>query len=99
MYTSACIEELRILGTLSHTDSKYGSRSNSWNYEDHAFDYQLDQWGVEKLLQNSDEAITTELKVYIKDWKNRISRTRANFNVPHFLQNVVAWISIRLMGC
>ena len=65
MYTYACIEEERIGRTLSHTYIKYGSHINSWNDEDHAFDYQLDQWGVEKLFQNSDESITTELKVYI----------------------------------
>ena len=46
--TSAYIEEARIGSTLSHTDSKDGSHSHSWNDEDHAFDYHLDQWGVEK---------------------------------------------------
>ena len=44
--------------TLSHTDSKDGSHSHSWNDEDHAFDYQLDQWDVDKLFPNEDEAIT-----------------------------------------
>ena len=57
MYTSDCIEEASIRSTLSHTYGKDGSHSHSCNYEDHAFDYQLDQWGVEKLFQNSDEAI------------------------------------------
>ena len=66
MYTYACIEETRIRRTLSHTDSKDGSHINSWNDEDHAFDYHLDQWGVEKLIQNSDEAITIALKFYIE---------------------------------
>ena len=65
VYTSACIEEERIGRTLPHTYSKDGSHSHSWNDEYHAFEYQLDQWGVEKLFQNSDEAITRELKLYI----------------------------------
>ena len=50
VYTSAFIEEARIGRTLSHTDSKNGSHSHSWNDEDHAFDYQLYQWGVGKLF-------------------------------------------------
>ena len=66
MYTSACIEEARIGRTVSHTDSKNGSHSHYWNDEDHAFEYQLDQWGVYKLSQNSNEAITIELKLYIE---------------------------------
>ena len=66
MYTSACIEESRIGRTLSHTDSNDGAHSHTWNYEDQAFDYQLDQWGVEKLFLNTDEAITRELKIYIE---------------------------------
>ena len=57
VYTSACIEEARIGRTLSHTDSNDGSHSHTWNDEDQAFDYQLDQWGVEKLFPNADEAI------------------------------------------
>ena len=48
VYTYACIEEASIVRNLSHTDSKDVSHSNSWNDEDHDFDYQLDQWGVEK---------------------------------------------------
>ena len=56
-------------GTLSHTYSKYGSHSHSWNDEYHAFGYQLDQWGVENLFQNSDEAITREFKFYIETWE------------------------------
>ena len=70
VYKSACIEEARIGRTLSHTDSKDGSYNHYWNDEYHAFDYQLYQWGVEKLFQNSDEAIIIELKFYIKDWDN-----------------------------
>ena len=58
-----------MIGTnLSHTDSKYGSHSHSWNDEDHNFDYQLYQWGVDKLFHNSDEAINRELKLYIEEW-------------------------------
>ena len=45
LYTSTCIEEARIGSTISHTDSKDASHSHSWNDEDHAFDYQLYQWG------------------------------------------------------
>ena len=57
VYTSAYIEEARIGRSLSYTNSKDGSHSHTWNDEDHGFKYQLDQWGVEKLFQNSDEAI------------------------------------------
>ena len=68
LYKSACIEEARILSTLYRIDIKDGSRSYSCNDEYHTFDYQLDQWGVEKLCQDSDEAIIKELKFYIEDW-------------------------------
>ena len=64
LYTSDCIEKARIGRTPSHTDSKDGSHSHSWNDEYHAFDYQLYQWGVEKLFHNSDKTITRELKLY-----------------------------------
>ena len=67
MYASACIEEARIGKTLSRTESIHGLHSHSWNDEDHAFDYQLDQWGVDKFFQNSDEVIIRELKLYIED--------------------------------
>ena len=43
VYTSACIEEERNGRNISHTYSKYGSHSHTWNDEDNAFDYQLDQ--------------------------------------------------------
>ena len=66
VYTSACIEEARIGRSLSHTDTNNGSHSHTWNDENQAFDYQLDQWGVEKLFPNEDEAITRELKIYIE---------------------------------
>ena len=35
--------------------------------EDHSFHYQLDQWGVENLFQNSDEVIIRKLRLYIED--------------------------------
>ena len=66
MYTYAFIEEAIIGRSISKTDSKDGSHSQSWNDEDHAFEYQLYQWCVEKLFHNSDEAIIRELKLYIK---------------------------------
>ena len=77
MYTSAYIEEEIIVRTISHTYSKYGSHSHYWNDEDHVFDYQLDQWGVDNFFHNSDEVIIRELKMYIEDWdklniKNKI---------------------------
>ena len=82
MYTSACIEEARIGRTLSHTDTNNGSHSHTWNDEDQAFIYQLDQWSFEKLFPNEDEAITRELKMYIEEWekthiknKNQVSKT------------------------
>ena len=68
MYKPACIGEAHIWSTLSRTDSKYGSHSHSWNDEDHSFDYQIYQWGVDKLFQNSDEEITRELELYIEYW-------------------------------
>ena len=67
-YTSEYFEEARIRKTLYHTYIKDGSHSDSCNDEDHAFDYQLDQWGVEKLFLNSNEAITRYLKLYIEYW-------------------------------
>ena len=68
LYTSACIEEARIGRSLSHTDTKNGSHNHTWNDGYQAFDYQLDQWGVEKLFPNEDKAITRELKMYIEEW-------------------------------
>ena len=89
MYKSVCIEEARIGRNLSLTDSKDGSHSHTWKDEDHAFDYQLDQWGVDKLFQNADEAITRELKMYIEEWGKSIPRTRTNDQNPCFLQNTL----------
>ena len=68
MYTSACIEYTINGRNISQTGSKDSPHSHYWNYEDNAFDYQLYQWGVEKLFQNSDEVIIKELKLYIEDW-------------------------------
>ena len=68
MYTYNSIEEARIEWTLSHIYGKYGSHIHSWNDEDNAFKYQLDQWVVEKLFHNSDESIIKEFKFYIEDW-------------------------------
>ena len=68
VYKYACIEEAKIGRTLSNTDTNNGSHSHTWNDEDQAFDYQLYQWGVEKLFPNEDEALTRELKIYIEEW-------------------------------
>ena len=54
VYTYARIEESSIERTFYHTDKKDGSHIHSWNDEDDAFDYQLNQWGVEKMFHNSD---------------------------------------------
>ena len=94
MCTSACIEEARIGRTLSHIDSKDGSFSHSWNDEEHAFDYQLDQWGVEKLIQDSDEAITRELRLYIEEWEKSNITNKSQVKKPCFLQNMVVWLYI-----
>ena len=48
---------------------KHDSQSHFWNDEDHALEYQLDQWGVEKLFQNSYEVVR-ELKNYIEEGAN-----------------------------
>ena len=53
--------------SLSDTDTNNGSHSHTWNDDDQALDYQLDQWVVEKLLHNQDEAITRETKMYIEE--------------------------------
>ena len=70
MYIYDFIEETRMWRTLSHKYSKDGSHSHSWNYEDHAFDYKLDQCGADRLFQNLDEAIIRELKLYNEYGKN-----------------------------
>ena len=86
MYTPACIEEARIAGTLSHTYSKNGSHSHSWNDEYHAFEYQLDQWSVDKLFQNSHEAITRELKLYIEYWEKLHIKNKSQVSKTMFLE-------------
>ena len=57
MYTYDCIEEVIIVRTLSNIYGKAGLHSPFWNDKNHAFEYQLDKLGVEKLFQNSDEVI------------------------------------------
>ena len=58
---------------LSCTYSNNGSYSHTWKDEDQAYKYKLDQWGIEKLFPNADEAIIRELKMYIEEWrKNHI---------------------------
>ena len=92
LYTFACIEEARIGMTLYHTDSNDGSHIHTWNDEDQAFDYQLYQGGVDKLFMNAYEAITRELKCILKNGKKIISRIRAKYQKPCFLQNRVVWL-------
>ena len=71
-----------LVKTLSNNDINDGSYSHSWNVEDHAFEYELYQWGDEKLFQTSDEVIIRELKIYVKyrgklniNNKSQLSRT------------------------
>ena len=45
----------------------------------------LDQWGVEKLFQNSDEAITTELKLYIEYWEKLNTKNKSQVSKYIFL--------------
>ena len=90
MYTSDCIEESRILRTLSHTESTYGSQSHSRNDADHAFDYQLDQWGVEKFFKNSDKAITRELKIYIEYCEILNIKNKSQLSCTTFLAKYVS---------
>ena len=85
VYTSGCIEEASNGSNISHTDSKDVSHSHSWNDEDHDFDYQLDQWGVEKLFQNSDKAITRELKLYIEDCEKLDIKNKIQLSCTMFL--------------
>ena len=85
MYTSVCIEETIIGRNLSHIYSKYGSHSQSWNDEGHAFDYQVYQWGVEKLFQNSDQSIIRELKLYNKEWRKSNIKNNSQVSKDMFL--------------
>ena len=41
MYTSDCIEEERIVKTMSKSNSNESSHNQYWNDEDHDFDYYL----------------------------------------------------------
>ena len=43
VYTSSCIEEARIGRSVSHKYTNNGSHSHTWNDDDQAFGYQLDQ--------------------------------------------------------
>ena len=70
MYTSDHIEEAIIVRDVSNTNGKESSRNHFWNDEDHAFGYQVDQWGVEKLFQNSDELLIRKLKMYVEYREN-----------------------------
>ena len=90
MYISVCIEESSIGRTTSHTNSKDGSHSHFWNDEDHAFNYKLYQWGVEKLFQNSDEAITRELKLYIEEWEKSNIKNKSQLSKSMFLAKYVS---------
>ena len=85
VYTSACIEETSIGRTISQIDSKYGSHSHSWKDQEHAFDYQLYQWGVYKLFQNSDEALIRELKLYIEDKEKFNIKNKSQLSYTMFL--------------
>ena len=69
MYTYDFIEEEMIVRTLSHTYSKDGSHSHSWNDKYRAFEYQLYQWDVDTLFKNSDEVIIVGLEFYAEDWQ------------------------------
>ena len=66
MYKYDCIEEARIGKTLPKTDINDGSQSHCWNDGDYDFEYQLDQWGVERLFHNLDEVLIRELKMYVE---------------------------------
>ena len=85
VYTSACIEEASIGRSLSHTDTNNFSHSHTWNDEYQAFDYQLYQWGVEKLFPNEDEAITREMKVYIEEWEKMHIKNSSQVSKTMFL--------------
>ena len=85
MYTSACIEEERIGRSLYDIDTNNGSHSHTWNDEDQAFGYQLDKWGVDKLLPNQGETITRELKIYIEEWEKMHIKNKSQVLKAMFL--------------
>ena len=86
MYTSACIEEARIGRSVSDTYTNNSSHSHTWNDDDQALNYQLDQWGVEKLFHNQDEAITRELKMYIEEWEYKHIKNKSQVSKTMFLE-------------
>ena len=77
---------------MSKSNINDSSHCPSWNDEDFDFGYQLDKLGIEKLFHTSEEVIIRELKVYIVDWGNKISRTKYNCRIPCFSQNMAFWI-------
>ena len=83
-YTYACIEKALIGKILSNTDINDGSHSHYCNGEYHGFDYELDQWGDERLFQTSDEVIIRKLKINVKyrgklNIKNKSQLSRTMF--------------------
>ena len=50
-----------------------------------AFNYQLDQWGVENVFHNHDESITRELKMYIKEWEKMNIKNKSQVSKTIFL--------------
>ena len=77
--------EKRIGSNPSHKDTNSGSHSHTWNDVDQAFDYQLDQWGVDKLFLNEYEAITRELKMYIEEWEKTHTKNKSQVSKATFL--------------
>ena len=90
MCKSDCIKEARIGRTLYYTYSNYVSHCHPWNYEDHAFECQIYQWGVEKLFQNSYEAINRELKFYIEYWGNFNIKNKSQLSKAVFLAKYIS---------
>ena len=86
VYTSACIEEARIGRSLSDIDTNNFSHSHTWNGDDPDLDYQLDQWGVEILFHNQDEAITRELKMCIEEWEKTHIKNKSQVSKTMFLE-------------
>ena len=64
---------------------KNGSHSHTWNYEDQAFEYQVDQLGVENLFPNENEAITRELIMYIEEWEKTHIKNKSQVSKYMFL--------------
>ena len=91
MYTSACIEEAIIGKALSKSNSNDSSHGHSWDYEDYAFDYLSDKYGVDKLFQTTEEVITRELKVYIIDWGGLNIKNKIQLSCT-MSQNMAVWV-------